>query len=101
MRHRLVDDVQQNDIAMLLGYSSMERDSSLHRDLHFISARLHGVLLRIAFAILPGGSAGGFNKRENVAGKYGMAHCAYISNSVELFMLDIPSDNSLNMYFHT
>ncbi|XP_014484700.1 PREDICTED: protein broad-minded-like isoform X2 [Dinoponera quadriceps] len=62
----------KNDIAMLLGNSSVERDSSFRRDLHPVPARLHGIPLRVAFGILSGASAGGFNERENVAGKYGV-----------------------------
>lgn len=85
---------------MFLGNSSVERDSSFHRNLYFVSARLYGILLCIASTILPARSTGGFGKWENVAGKYGMAN-ACILNSLKLFMLNVPSQVIYQIYFRT
>lgn len=76
MRYRLVDDIQENVITMLLGNPSVERNSSFFCNLYFVPVRLYGVLFRVTFTILPGRVAAGFNEQKNVAGKYGI-HMKY------------------------
>jgi hypothetical protein len=57
---------------MLLGNSSVERNSSFFRDLRFISGRLYGILWGITFAILSRSFVARFNEQKDVAGEYGM-----------------------------